>query len=153
MTDHPSVQIKIAETCDQIKELLLFKNSNYGNSALEPCRVFSKASPVEQLLVRIDDKLSRIQRGAGLVSSDEDVINDLIGYLVLLKIALERQQSTGIRWKFTHDDVRKFFEDSKWNGEDIEPIYGNNLKDANKINGQSHDEWLESQVMGHRSPD
>ena len=35
-------------------------------SALKPCRVFSKASAVEQLLVRIDDKLNRIMQGAGL---------------------------------------------------------------------------------------
>ena len=83
MTD---TQLKIASACDDIKELLLYKNLKYGDSALNPCRVFSKASSTEQLLVRIDDKLNRIQKGAGLLSTDEDVIVDLIGYLVLLKI-------------------------------------------------------------------
>jgi len=73
-----------------VKELLLEKNRKYGDSALNPTRVFSKADPVEQLLVRIDDKLNRIKQGAGLLANDEDVIMDLIGYLILLKIALSR---------------------------------------------------------------
>jgi len=81
-------QLKIAEVCDDVKTLLLEKNAKYGDSALNPARIFSKASTVEQLLVRIDDKLNRIQKGAGLLASDEDVVQDLIGYLVLLKIAL-----------------------------------------------------------------
>ena len=50
----------------------------------------SQASPVEQILVRIDDKLNRVKQGAGLLASDEDVVMDLIGYFVLLKIALDR---------------------------------------------------------------
>ena len=57
---------------------------------LEPVRVMSIYT-VEQILVRIDDKLSRISRGAGTAGDDEDVIQDLIGYFVLLKIALNRQ--------------------------------------------------------------
>lgn len=83
-------QTHISMICDQVKELLLEKNKKYGDSALNPARVFSQASPVEQILVRIDDKLNRIKQGAGLLANDEDVIMDLIGYLVLLKIALNR---------------------------------------------------------------
>ena len=83
-------QQHIALICEDIKELLLEKNRNYGDSALNPNRIFSKADAVEQILVRIDDKLNRIQKGAGLLANDEDVVNDLIGYLVLLKIALAR---------------------------------------------------------------
>jgi hypothetical protein len=51
---------------------------------------------IDQILVRIDDKLSRIKRGAGLVATDEDVIQDLIGYLILLKIALKRNDNQEI---------------------------------------------------------
>jgi hypothetical protein len=80
-------QIKIAQVCDDIKELLLQKNAKYGDSALNPVRVMSQASPVEQILVRIDDKLSRIKHG-NILEDDEDVVSDLIGYFVLLKIAL-----------------------------------------------------------------
>ena len=86
----------IIRVCDSVKELLLEKNAKYGDSALEPIRTFSKASAVEQILVRIDDKLSRISRGSGLVGDDEDVIQDLIGYLVLLTIAFERQEKPSV---------------------------------------------------------
>jgi hypothetical protein len=85
-------QIAISVACDDIKQLLLDKNKKYGDSALNPLRVFSTASAKEQLLVRIDDKLSRIQKGAGLIANDEDVIQDLIGYLVLLKIAIQQNK-------------------------------------------------------------
>jgi hypothetical protein len=69
----------------EIRELLINKNIKYGNSALEPLGVFSQLSAKEGLLIRIDDKLKRIKNGS-LENDDEDVINDLIGYLVLLKI-------------------------------------------------------------------
>lgn len=79
----------IVSECDTIKAMLLMKNTAYGNSALEPTRIFSQANSVEQLLVRIDDKLSRI-RSTGLdTSGGEDAVLDLIGYLILLRIALK----------------------------------------------------------------
>ena len=70
---------------DEIKQMLLEKNRKYGNSALSPVRVFSKANNVEQIKVRIDDKLSRLASGQS--DEDEDVIRDIMGYLVLLRIA------------------------------------------------------------------
>ena len=89
-------EIKISEVCDDIKELLIHKNRKYGDSALNPNRIFSKCSATEQLLVRIDDKLNRIMKGAGLLANDEDVVNDLIGYLVLLKISMASDQNDEI---------------------------------------------------------
>jgi hypothetical protein len=82
-------QQDIAQVCNQIRELLLEKNRKYGDSALNPVRVFSKASTLEQLKVRIDDKLSRLQNAQD--DEDEDVTSDLIGYLVLYKVALMQQ--------------------------------------------------------------
>jgi hypothetical protein len=76
----------------EITEMLIAKNEKYGNSALEPLGVFSKLSAKEGLLVRIDDKLKRIKNGS-LDKDDEDVINDLIGYLVLLKIHANQESS------------------------------------------------------------
>jgi len=75
--------------------MLMTKNAAYGNSAFDPVRVFSKADAVEQLKVRIDDKLSRIMRGT---ACGEDTITDLMGYLVLLKV-VERHEAerTGAR--------------------------------------------------------
>ena len=89
-------QSQISAICDDIKELLLYKNRKYGNSALKPVRIFSKSDSVEQILVRIDDKLNRIQQGAGLLDEDEDVVVDLIGYLGLLKIALAQNSDNGV---------------------------------------------------------
>lgn len=80
----PNAADLIAAECDRIKAMLLQKNAAYGNSALDPVRVFSKADAAEQLRVRIDDKLSRLARGS---NAGEDVTGDLIGYLVLLRIA------------------------------------------------------------------
>lgn len=153
MTSKASVQIQIAEACDSIKELLLMKNHNYGNSALDPCRIFSNASAVEQLLVRIDDKLSRVKRGAGLIAKDEDVINDLIGYLFLLKIALANQEPESSDADVTYSEVVNFYKQSLWDGQDIEPLYGKNLRDTIEPGTETDDDWIKKQLMGHRSPD
>lgn len=72
----------------RVRVLLRQKNAAYGDSALDPVRVFSKASAEEQIRVRIDDKLSRLARGS---DAGEDVLADLLGYLVLLEIAKLRQ--------------------------------------------------------------
>jgi len=79
------INVHIAKVCDEIKEMLLEKNRKYGNSALEPLRLFSKSGAIEQLNVRIDDKLSRIR--SGQIDEDEDVEKDLIGYLILKRVA------------------------------------------------------------------
>lgn len=78
-------QSKVSYVLKGIEEMLVAKNKKYGNSALEPSNVFSKLPAKEGLLLRIDDKLKRIANGS-YENDDEDVINDLIGYLVLLKI-------------------------------------------------------------------
>lgn len=92
MTDN--IQERIAYHCDSIKNLLLAKNKSYGNSALEPVRVFAKSDITEQIKVRIDDKLSRISRGVLTALPAEslvDTIKDLIGYLILLLIQMENE--------------------------------------------------------------
>jgi hypothetical protein len=63
--------------------MLLAKNEAYGNSALDPLRIFSRAEPDELIRVRLDDKLSRIARGQ---AAGEDVEADLLGYLILLRV-------------------------------------------------------------------
>jgi hypothetical protein len=71
----------------EVEELLVSKNLAYGDSALNPVRIFSKAEPAAQLDVRIDDKLSRIARGS---NAGEDVVLDLTGYLVMKLIESRR---------------------------------------------------------------
>jgi len=79
---------EISDACDEIKQLLLKKNVAYGNSALSPIRIFSKAETNEQLYVRIDDKLNRLKNNQSYPGDND--IDDLIGYLVLLKVANQR---------------------------------------------------------------
>ena len=79
--------LKVEKILSNIRNMLIEKNRKYGNSALEPVRIFSKMPKDEQLKVRIDDKLSRISSRQN--DEDEDVVADLIGYLVLLEIAKE----------------------------------------------------------------
>ncbi len=80
-------QFTISQVCDEIKAMLITKNKSYGDSALNPVRIFATTDNVEQLHVRIDDKLSRITRGGAFIGDND--IDDLIGYLILLKIARE----------------------------------------------------------------
>jgi hypothetical protein len=90
MNQTPQTQIDICTVCDELKELLLQKNKRYGDSALSPIRVFSKSDNLEQIRVRLDDKLSRLRNAQD--DEDEDVVTDLIGYLVLYKVALARDK-------------------------------------------------------------
>lgn len=85
-------QERIKKVGQEVIDLLIEKNESYGNSALEPANIFAKGSAVENLCSRIDDKLMRI-KNRGISDSTEDTIKDLIGYLILLKIALH--ESTG----------------------------------------------------------
>ena len=81
----------ISKKCDQIKQLLISKNIKYGDSALFPLHLFSKQSNLEQLNVRIDDKLNRIINKKD--NEDEDVYFDLTGYLILYMIARDLQKN------------------------------------------------------------
>lgn len=82
---------EILEAGIDILELLLHKNISYGNSAIEPLRLFSNASVEEQIMVRIDDKLSRLKNNQEYPGDND--IDDLIGYLILLKVV--RRKSKG----------------------------------------------------------
>jgi hypothetical protein len=77
----------IIKKCNELAEMLVKKNRSYGNSAAQPAHIFSKASPLEQIDVRIDDKLKRIRDGEEF-PGDNDVF-DLAGYLILRLIVAE----------------------------------------------------------------
>ena len=86
-----NTQDKIVELCNEIRDMLVAKNRKYGDSALHPIRIFAKSDTVEQIRVRLDDKLTRMRNQQA--DEDEDVINDLIGYLILYKIAEGEQHA------------------------------------------------------------
>lgn len=104
-------QEKVGAVLQEIQEMLIAKNLKYGNSAIEPLGVFSKLSPEEGIKIRIDDKLKRIKNGS-LEKDDEDVVNDLIGYLVLLKIHAKKEGAI--------IEKMQRGEDGKWNFQDIQ---------------------------------
>jgi len=83
-----STKDKIIKVIKEIEELLLSKNEQYGDSALKPICLFAKGNPEDLIRVRIDDKLSRLAMGDESIESDEDIVLDLAGYLVLLLITM-----------------------------------------------------------------
>lgn len=78
----------LRQVMEGIENMLIQKNAAYGDSVLNPVRIFSKSDTIEQIDVRLDDKLSRLARGK---EAGEDVYMDLIGYLVIREIAKLRQ--------------------------------------------------------------
>jgi hypothetical protein len=78
---------KIKMVGEQVVNLLLEKNKAYGDSALNPVNIFSKGNAIDSLCARLDDKLMRI-KNSGINDLTEDTVTDLIGYLILLKVAL-----------------------------------------------------------------
>lgn len=78
------VKGQILKVVKDIANILIQKNRKYGNAALQPKRIFSRADLLEQINVRIDDKLSRIANQQ--VDQDQDAELDLIGYLVLKRV-------------------------------------------------------------------
>lgn len=74
---------------DKIVKLLKEKNSAYGNTALNPPNIFSRLDSTEAICARLDDKLSRI-KNRGINDKTEDTVDDIIGYLFLLKMSMEK---------------------------------------------------------------
>lgn len=85
-TKMSETQKKINRILGAMTQLLITKNSRYGNSILDPMRVFCKKDKEESdIPARLDDKLSRIKNSDKIRIND---VTDLIGYLVLLLIQL-----------------------------------------------------------------
>lgn len=68
-----------------LQDMLLEKNKAYGDSALNPIRIFAKSDNIEQIRVRIDDKIARLKNLGDKDTEDSEI--DLIGYLIILRIA------------------------------------------------------------------
>jgi len=83
-------QKEIRQVMDEVAELVLAKNRQYGDSALDPVNIFAKGDATQLIRVRIDDKLNRLIQGDDSIEADEDIVKDLMGYLCLLLIAMRR---------------------------------------------------------------
>lgn len=95
--DLPPTQQKIHEIMGAMKDLLLYKNQKYGDSAINPKGIFYKGDSTNSILIRLDDKLGRVMSN----TEDKPRINDvcdIIGYCTLLLISM------GV----TSEDIAKF---------------------------------------------
>lgn len=89
-TTPSTTEARIRARCQALADLLVSKNRSYGDSALHPIGIFARGDATDLIRVRIDDKLSRIRNQPGAFG--EDAVLDLLGYLVLLQLALEDRQ-------------------------------------------------------------
>ena len=96
MTENTPTQQKITEITNAMRELLLYKNQKYGDSALQPKQIFYKGDAVSSILIRLDDKLSRVMENNDQLPRINDVA-DIIGYCTLLLIGMGA----------TADDIQK----------------------------------------------
>ena len=81
----------IKEVITEVKDLLIEKNRAYGDSAINPSNIFSNGDALDSLGARIDDKLMRIKNTV-ITDKTEDTLIDLIGYLVLYKVAMIKEK-------------------------------------------------------------
>ena len=82
-----NTQQKITELTEAIRDLLLYKNEKYGDSAINPKKIFYKGDARNAILIRLDDKLSRITANTDDSPRVNDVA-DIIGYCTLLLISM-----------------------------------------------------------------
>lgn len=83
-------QNKIIEICDSMKDLLLYKNEKYGDSALHPNNVFYKGDSANSIKIRLDDKIGRIKNCTETRIND---VADVIGYCTLLLVSIGASKS------------------------------------------------------------
>lgn len=108
VVERPS-EDRINEVIDEIRDMLMEKNRKYGDSALNPTRIFAKSDSIEQIRVRIDDKLSRLRNLQD--DEDEDIILDLMGYLILLRVATIKENEEPCEAETPNWDVVQWLKD------------------------------------------
>lgn len=78
--DEKSTSWKINFVATLLSKVLKRKNEKYGDSALNPNKIFSKLEADNSILIRLDDKMNRI------INADELRLNDffdVMGYMWL----------------------------------------------------------------------
>lgn len=88
----------VKEVCNDMADFLIEKNKSYGNSALDPVNCFYKGNAETAILVRLDDKISRLMRGKEY--KQEDTKTDLLGYLILLEVLKRKKESEEVKITF-----------------------------------------------------
>lgn len=96
--DTPTQQ-KIKDILSGMTNLLLYKNKKYGDSAINPKKIFYKGDSTNSILIRLDDKIGRVMSNTEEKPRVNDVA-DIIGYCTLLLVSM------GI----TSEDLKKFMD-------------------------------------------
>lgn len=86
-SDLTNSQLRIIEVCESMKDLLLYKNEKYGDSALNPEPIFYKGNATNSILIRLNDKIGRIKNNTEELPRMNDVA-DVIGYCTLLLVSI-----------------------------------------------------------------
>lgn len=96
---YTDTQAKLIDVLDGMKNLLLYKNRKYGDSAINPKKVFYKGDSTNSILIRLDDKIGRVMSNPDDKPRVNDVA-DIIGYCTLLLISMN----------VTSEDLKKFMD-------------------------------------------
>ena len=96
--DTPTQQ-KIKDILSGMTDLLLYKNKKYGDSAINPKKIFYKGDSTNSILIRLDDTIGRAMSNTEEKPRVNDVA-DIIGYCTLLLVSM------GI----TSEDLKKFMD-------------------------------------------
>ena len=92
-------QMKLIDVLDGMKDLLLYKNKKYGDSAINPKKIFYKGDSTNSILIRLDDKIGRVMSNPDDKPRVNDVA-DIIGYCTLLLVSMN----------VTSEDLKKFMD-------------------------------------------
>jgi hypothetical protein len=93
MIEEATTEVLAKNVLLRVADMIADKNKKYGDSALSPIQIFSRLDSSNALKVRIDDKLTRIAN-SGLSDDTEDTLMDLIGYMALLVVAVEKDKNS-----------------------------------------------------------
>lgn len=76
---------KIWDIFDGMKRLINWKNKNYGDSIMNPRKMFFKGETADRIRIHLEEKTNRIINHEGKERADD--LSDLIGYAAFLMIA------------------------------------------------------------------
>ena len=96
---YTDTQQKLIDVLDGMKSLLLYKNKKYGDSAINPKKIFYKGDSTNSILIRLDDKIGRVMSNPDDKPRVNDVA-DIIGYCTLLLVSMN----------VTSEDLKKFMD-------------------------------------------
>lgn len=97
----PDLIKAIQQQCENLKTVLVRKNSDYGASAFNPPALAPGVEPTTAILVRMSDKISRLNHLQTTEQPNyeaiEDTVLDLAGYAILWLVAMQQGKETNDR--------------------------------------------------------